>query len=340
MHPAQRVVADIELASGVAEDDGIAQQAVCGSASTRIRRRPAMSSSARGPDAPAVARRVASRHDPTAMNYRHAFHAGNHADCLKHALLLLLLDALRRKETPFAVLDTHAGRGIYDMSAEQAARTGEAARGALRLADVRQGPLGPFLAALRAQGFPARYPGSPALVRAMLRPGDRLACCELHPEDHAALRALFARDAQVAAHRRDAWEAIRALTPFAEKRGLVLMDPPFEQEAEFTRLVAAIAEVNRRFRAGIVAAWYPVKHRAPVRDFHDALRAAGVRDMVAAEMWLREPTDPRRLNGSGLLVVNPPFGFEAAATAVLSALLPLLGPEPGAGVAVVRVAPE
>ncbi len=275
------------------------------------------------------------------MNYRHAFHAGNHADCLKHALLLLLLlDALRRKPAPFAVLDTHAGRGAYDLSAEEAARTGEAARGAGRLADVVDGPLLPFVDALRAAGFPARYPGSPALVRAALRPGDRLVCCELHPEDHAALRTHFARDAQVAVHRRDAWEAIRALTPFPEKRGLVLIDPPFEREDEFTRLVGAIAELNRRFRAGIVAAWYPVKHRAPVRDFHDALRATGVRDMVAAEMWLREPTDPRRLNGSGLLVVNPPFGFEASAQAVLAELLARLGAEAGAGVAVTRVAAE
>jgi 23S rRNA (adenine2030-N6)-methyltransferase len=274
------------------------------------------------------------------MNYRHAFHAGNHADCLKHALLLLLLDALRRKATPFAVLDTHAGRGAYDLSAEEALRTGEAAQGALRLADVQEGPLLPFVAALRAQGFPARYPGSPALIRAALRQGDRLLCCELHPEDHAALRAHFARDGQVAVHRRDAWEAIRALTPFAEKRGLVLIDPPFEQEEEFTRLVDAVAELHRRFRAGILAAWYPVKHRAPVRDFHDALRASGVRDILAAELWLREPTDPRRLNGSGLLVVNPPFGFEAAAQAVLAALLARLGGEDGAGVAVSRVAPE
>ena len=274
------------------------------------------------------------------MNYRHAFHAGNHADCLKHALLLLLLDALKRKDAPFAVLDTHAGRGIYDLAATEAARTGEAARGALRLADVADGPLLPFIEALRAQGFPARYPGSPALIRAALRPQDRLACCELHPEDHAALRAHFARDRQVAVHRRDAYEAIRALTPFPERRGLVLLDPPFEEDAEFDRLAAAIAELQRRFRAGIVAAWYPVKHRAPVRDFHDALRAAGVRDVIAAELWLREPTDPRRLNGSGLVVVNAPFGFEDAARDVLAALLAALESEDGAGVAVTRVAAE
>jgi 23S rRNA (adenine2030-N6)-methyltransferase len=274
------------------------------------------------------------------MNYRHAFHAGNHADCLKHALLLLLLDALKRKEAGFAVLDTHAGRGAYDLSAEEAARTGEAAKGALRLQGIAEGPLAPFVAALAAQGFPARYPGSPALIRAALRPQDRLVCCELHPEDHAALRAHFARDGQVAVHRRDAWEAIRALTPFPERRGLVLMDPPFEQEDEFARLTEAIVELQRRFRAGMLAAWYPVKHRAPVRDFHDALRASGVRDVIAAEMWLREPTDPRRLNGSGLLVVSAPYGFESAAEAVLQALVDALETEPGAGCAVTRVAPE
>lgn len=274
------------------------------------------------------------------MNYRHAFHAGNHADCLKHALLVWLLGALARKPAPFAVLDTHAGRGMYDLSSEEAQRTGEAAKGVLRLAGLRDGPLLPWLDALRAQGFPARYPGSPALVRAALRDGDRLACCELHPEDHAALRAHFGRDRQVAVHRRDAWEAIRALTPFPERRGLVLLDPPFEREDEFARLAEAIAELNRRFRAGILAAWYPIKHRAPVRDFHDALKASPVRDVVAAELWLREPTDPRRLNGSGLLVVNPPFGFEAAAREMLSALLAALETEEGAGVSVVRLVPE
>ncbi|WP_198376459.1 23S rRNA (adenine(2030)-N(6))-methyltransferase RlmJ [Neoroseomonas rubea] len=274
------------------------------------------------------------------MNYRHAFHAGNHADCLKHALLVWLLGALARKPAPFAVLDTHAGRGMYDLSAEEAQRTGEAAKGALRLAEVREGPLAPYLEALHAQGFPTRYPGSPALVRAALRDGDRLMCCELHPEDHAALRAHFARDRQVAVHRRDAWEAIRALTPFPERRGLVLMDPPFEREEEFARLAEAIIALNHRFRAAIVAAWYPVKHRAPVRDFHDALKASAVRDVVAAELWLREPTDPRRLNGSGLLVVNPPFGFEAAAGEMLAGLLAALESEAGAGLSVLRVTPE
>ncbi|HEY4250092.1 MAG TPA: 23S rRNA (adenine(2030)-N(6))-methyltransferase RlmJ [Roseomonas sp.] len=275
------------------------------------------------------------------MNYRHAFHAGNHADCLKHALLIALLRALSRKPAPFAVLDTHAGRGAYDLAAPEAARTGEALRGAARLAGVTEGPLADYAALLRQAGFPACYPGSPALVRALLRPGDRLLASELHPEDHAALRAHFARDPQVAVHRRDAYEAMGALTPFPEKRGLVLIDPPFEQDGEFDRLVEGIRRVNHRFRAGIVAAWYPVKHRAPLRGFHTALAESGVRDILDCALFLREPTDPQRLNGSGLIVVNPPFGFEAAARDILAALLDRLGDgEAGQGIAVTRIVEE
>jgi 23S rRNA (adenine2030-N6)-methyltransferase len=275
------------------------------------------------------------------VNYRHAFHAGNHADCLKHALLIALLRALTRKPAPFAVLDTHAGRGRYDLAATEATRTGEASRGAARLAGIAAGPLADYVALLRDAGFPARYPGSPALVRALLRPGDRLVANELHPEDHAALRAFFARDPQVAVHRRDAYEALGALTPFPEKRGLVLIDPPFEQDGEFDRLAAGIRRVNHRFRAGILAAWYPVKHRAPLRAFQAALAESGVRDILDCALFLREPTDPQRLNGSGLIVVNPPFGFEDAARAILAALLDHLGAgEAGQGVAVTRIVEE
>ncbi|HYF08218.1 MAG TPA: 23S rRNA (adenine(2030)-N(6))-methyltransferase RlmJ [Acetobacteraceae bacterium] len=275
------------------------------------------------------------------MNYRHAFHAGNHADCLKHALLLALLETFHRKPTPFRVLDTHAGRGRYDLAAEEARRTGEWLRGAGRLQGVVDGPLAPFVAAIRAQGFPQAYPGSPALIRAALRPQDALIAVELHPEEHAALRALFAGDRQVAVHRRDGYEALRAFTPFPEKRGLILMDPPFEQEDEFSDLTEAIRAARRKFGAGVMAAWYPIKHRAPVRAFHQAIADGGMRDVVAAELFLREPTDPGRLNGSGLLVVNPPFGFEDAARAILAALLERLGEgEPGQGTALHRVAEE
>jgi 23S rRNA (adenine2030-N6)-methyltransferase len=275
------------------------------------------------------------------VNYRHAFHAGNFADCVKHALLVALLRALAAKDKPFRVLDTHAGIGDYDLAASEATRTGEWRDGIARLDGVTDGPLADYVALVRAAGYPARYPGSPALARALLRPGDSLVLVELHPEDHATLKARFRRDAQVAVHRRDAWEALRALTPFPERRGLVLVDPPFEQEGEFDRLAAAIAELRRRFRAGIVAAWYPIKHRTPVRAFHAALRDAAVPDCLACELTLRHPTDPARLNGCGVLVANPPFGFEQQAATILQALLGRLGRgEDGAAIQVTRVTPE
>ncbi|MBX9698894.1 MAG: 23S rRNA (adenine(2030)-N(6))-methyltransferase RlmJ [Acetobacteraceae bacterium] len=275
------------------------------------------------------------------MNYRHAFHAGNFADCVKHTLLVRLLRALARKPAPFAVLDTHAGIGRYDLAAPEAARTGEWRGGIGRLLDVTDGPLADYVALARAAGAPAAYPGSPVLARALLRPDDRLMCCELHAEDHAALRAQFRGDAQVAVHHRDGWEALRALTPFAERRGLVLVDPPFEREGEFERMAAGIALVAQRFRAAVQACWYPVKHRAPVREFHAALRASGVRDILAAELWLREPTDPQRLNGCGVLVVNPPYRFESEGGTMLAALLDRLGGrERGEGWAMTRIAEE
>jgi 23S rRNA (adenine2030-N6)-methyltransferase len=275
------------------------------------------------------------------VNYRHAFHAGNFADCMKHALLVWLLRALARKPTPFRVLDTHAGLGAYDLSAPEAGRTGEWRRGIGRLLDITEGPLADYVALARAAGAPAQYPGSPALVRALLRPTDHLVCVELHPEDHAALRSRTRGDQQISVHHRDAWEALRALTPFPERRGLVLLDPPFEQEGEFERLADGIALVSRRFRGAVQAAWYPIKHRAPVRAFHHRLREAGLRDLVAAEIWLREPTDPARLNGCGMLVANPPYRFEAEGGTMLAALLDRLGDgEAGQGWATTRIAEE
>jgi len=271
------------------------------------------------------------------MNYRHAFHAGNFADCLKHALLVWLLRALARKQTPFRVLDTHAGIGRYDLDSEEPRRTGEWQQGIGRLMDITDGPLADYVGLVRADGG---YPGSPALAAALLRPGDGLALVELHEQDHATLRALFHRDPRVAVHKRDAFEAVRALTPFPERRGLVLMDSPFEQPGEYERLAAAITEVSRRARGLVQAAWYPIKGRAPVRAFHTALRESGVRDILAAELHLREPTDAARLNGCGLIVVNAPHGFEDAARAMLESLRARLSLEAGAGWSLTRIADE
>jgi 23S rRNA (adenine2030-N6)-methyltransferase len=269
------------------------------------------------------------------MNYRHAFHAGNFADCMKHALLLALLRALQRKPAPVFVLDTHAGAGHYNLAAVPAQRTNEAANGILRLLDHAPSALQDYVATVQRLGL---YPGSPELIRSLLRTDDRLACCETHPEDHALLRRLFRDDRMVAVHQRDAWQALKGLLPPAQKRGLVLIDPPYEEPGEFARVAEGLTVAQSRFPTGVLAAWYPVKHRAPVRALLDSL---SLRDVIAAELLLREPLDPARLNGCGLLIVNPPYQFEQQAHEVLIALLHRLGDgERGEAALVTRLADE
>jgi len=252
------------------------------------------------------------------VNYRHAYHAGNFADCMKHAILLVLLKSLARKPAGFCVLDTHAGCGQYDLSSEEAQKTGEWKNGIGRLLDSEDPALQDYLSAVRDLGL---YPGSPALARHALRPQDQLVACELHPEDVRPLRRLFRDDPRVSIHHRNGYEALRALLPPKDlKRGLVLIDPPFEKLDDFTQCAEAISLIRNRFRAGIVAVWYPIKHRTPVRAFYNALKDAGIRDILACEFLLRPALDPSRLNGCGMLVVNAPFGFEEDAARVLNAL--------------------
>jgi 23S rRNA (adenine2030-N6)-methyltransferase len=272
------------------------------------------------------------------MNYRHAYHAGSFSDCLKHTLLIWLLQALLRKPTPLFVLDTHAGPGFTDLTGGPSARTGEWRRGIGRLLCDPPSPLTDYVDLVDRLGL---YPGSPAIIRALLRPGDRLACCELHPEDHALLHSRYGRDPRVFVHDRDGFEALRALLPPKERRGLVLIDPPYEQPREFARLAAQLRTAHGRFRNGVFAAWYPVKHRTPVRAFHTTMQTSGIRDIVAAELCLREPLDPSRLNGCGMLLVNPPYRFESEIPAILQALLSRLADgEPGAAARLIRLADE
>ena len=272
------------------------------------------------------------------MNYRHAFHAGNFADCMKHAVLVWLLRALARKPAGFGVLDTHAGGGPTDLSSGPAQRTGEWRAGIGRLRDDPPMELADYVGLVGRTSF---YPGSPGLIRALLRPQDRLVCCELHDEDCTALKREYRRDAQVSVHCRDAWEAIGALLPPLQRRGLVLIDPPYEATDEFERVLAGLRTGHARWQRGIFAAWYPIKHRAPVRAFHTALRESGIRDIVAAELWLRELLDPTRLNGCGMVVINPPFRFEAEIAPILQALLSRLGDgDAGAGTAMERLVDE
>ena len=272
------------------------------------------------------------------MNYRHAYHAGNFADCAKHAILVWLLRALARKPAALFVLDTHAGVGRYRLDEGPAAHTMEWRNGIARLLDAPPGPLADYVGLVRDQGL---YPGSPAIIRALMRADDRLACCELHPEDALALRRYFLRDRRVAVHHRDGYEALGALLPPQAGRGLVLIDPPYEATDEFERLLAGLRRGHARFRSGVFAAWYPIKHRAPVRAFHAAIRESVLRDVVAAELVLREPIEPARLNGCGMVVINPPYRFEQEVPALLAALLGQLGAhEPGEGCGLLRLADE
>jgi 23S rRNA (adenine2030-N6)-methyltransferase len=270
------------------------------------------------------------------MNYRHHYHAGNFADCVKHALFIALLRAMLRKETPIFVLDTHAGIGHYDLTAEPARKTGEWESGIGLVMEANVPALADYVGLVDRLGL---YPGSPAIARALLRPGDRLVLCELHDEDAALLRRAFRHDPQVHVHHRDGYEALAALLPPVERRGLVLLDPPFERSDEFTVLAGALDAAWRKFPRGVYTAWYPVKHRPPVRAFFAELTARGMRDVIAAEFLLRRPVDPLRLNGCGLIVVNPPYRFEEEAAAILAALAAVLAPLEGS-VSVSRLADE
>ncbi len=267
------------------------------------------------------------------MNYRHAFHAGNFADVLKHAVLARIVEYLKRKPGAFRVIDTHAGTGLYDLSGDEAQRTGEWRAGIGRLLDAplpepAAALLAPYLDAVRSlnEGGPLRfYPGSPLLTRRLLRESDRLTAIELHPEDGLALKARFAGDWQVRVIALDGWLALGAHVPPKEKRGLVLVDPPFEKEGDFDRLADGLAAAHRRWPGGTYALWYPVKDHAAVRRFRQRLRESGIARIADITLALRPPSPEPRLDGCGMVVVNPPFVLEEEMTAVLPALRDLLG---------------
>lgn len=260
------------------------------------------------------------------MNYRHAFHAGNHTEVFKHAVLTLVLAHLTRKPRPFAVLDTHAGAGAYDLRSDAALRTGEAAAGVGRIFG-RPLAAAPEYAAALAEANPdglAVYPGSPDLVRRALRPRDRLVACELHPDDAAALRWRYRTDPRVGVHERDGFAAVKALLPPPEKRGLVLIDPPYERRDDAASAATAVATGLARFPGGIFCVWYPVKDRA----IGDALAgaAAGWPAALRAE-FLPLPADGVRLAGGGLVLANAPYRIDADIAALVAELEPMLAPD-------------
>lgn len=249
------------------------------------------------------------------MNYRHAFHAGNHADVFKHATLLRLAALLARKETPFAYLDSHSGVGRYDLAGDQASRTDEWREGIGRLWALESAPAAfvgyrEAVAALNPDGALRYYPGSPELMRQALRPQDRLLLNELHPEDGRLLKENMARDRRVAVHQKDGWLLPRALLPVPERRALLLIDPPFEKTDELERCVKAVAEAIGRMRQTVIMLWYPIKDRRQLRRFHAGLQASGAPKLLNVELLIRAADDATRLNGSGLAIVNPPWGLE------------------------------
>ncbi|HEX8665990.1 MAG TPA: 23S rRNA (adenine(2030)-N(6))-methyltransferase RlmJ [Beijerinckiaceae bacterium] len=260
------------------------------------------------------------------MNYRHAFHAGNFADVMKHVLLVRILAHMRRKETPFRAVDTHAGIGLYDLASDEAERTGEWRGGVGRLDEPFSpevedliAPYRAVLAAVRARHGNA-YPGSPLVIRELLRPQDRAVFVELHPEDGAALARRFRRDPLAKVLRLDGWTALHALIPPKERRGVVLVDPPFEEPGELSRLARELAKAFRKWSTGIFLGWYPIKDPAAVEEPAANLAAAAPGKALRIELMIDSPADPDRLNGCGLFVLNPPWTLQAEAEAILPAL--------------------
>jgi len=259
------------------------------------------------------------------MNYRHAYHAGNFADVVKHIALVGVLLHLRKKQTPFAVIDTHAGRGLYDLSGNEAQKTAEADAGIARLAGVR-GDDAPALLAeyLKITRDGSHYPGSPLIAARLLRPQDRLVAIEKHPEEAAVLAHVLQPFARARALRDDGFERLAGLLPPAERRGLVLIDPPYESETDFADAAQAVGATMKRFATGIVLIWFPIKSNAAGDAFCGEALAAGVTKALRVDIALEaQPGDGKeRLTAAGLLMINPPFEFDVEMTRALAAVGP------------------
>ncbi len=265
------------------------------------------------------------------MNYRHAFHAGNPADVMKHATLARVLAYLMRKDAPFRVLDTHSGAGLYDLAGANALRTGEADTGIETLLSADLPPavaelLEPYLDTvrdLRSDGS-RRYPGSPALALALSRPQDRFLFCELHPEERVKLEKRLGDDHRAKVLQQDGYQALGAHLPPRERRGLVLVDPPFEEPGEFHRLVAGLEAAYRRFATGIIMLWYPIKDLQAVDQFRREVANLGLPKTLRVEMDFAEVRSRDTLSGSGLIVVNPPFTLADEMRTILTCISPLM----------------
>jgi 23S rRNA (adenine2030-N6)-methyltransferase len=277
------------------------------------------------------------------MNYRHAYHAGNFADVLKHTVLLALLEALKTKPTPFGIVETHAGSGCYALDGKEAGKTSEYKDGINRLlypdlhASAPQAASLPPLLRRWLDGIVALpgnedglklYPGSPLQAANAMRAEDSAQLCELHPAEATRLRELFHHDPRIHVHHRDGYEALKALLPPKEKRGLVLIDPPYEaQEAEYKLIEQALKAALQRWPTGVFAVWYPIKLRSQVQPFLRGLSRSGARRVLRAELLVHPDDSPLRLNGSGMVILNPPWKLDDALREPLRALARLLSQE-------------
>jgi 23S rRNA (adenine2030-N6)-methyltransferase len=269
------------------------------------------------------------------MNYRHAFHAGNFADVVKHAVLARIVAYLQRKDAPLRFIDTHAGGGLYDLRGAEATRGGEWREGIARVLDAPLAPpardlLAPYLDAVRAcngAGELTAYPGSPALLRRWLRRDDRLTACELEPSAFAMLGRALRGDPRCKAIAIDGWTALSAYIPPKERRGLVLIDPPFEARDEYARLAAALSAAWRKWPTGSYLAWYPIKDAKDATDFVKRLTRLGIGAALRMELIVAAQPETTRLRGTGLIAVNPPWTLEREAKILLPALAGLLSGE-------------
>jgi 23S rRNA (adenine2030-N6)-methyltransferase len=267
------------------------------------------------------------------MNYRHAFHAGNFADVVKHAVLARILVRLGEKPQPFRVIDTHAGAGLYDLTGPDATRTGEWRAGIGRLtgaslaAPVRA-LLGPYLdavAKVNPGGALRHYPGSPLIALGLMRPQDRLIACELEPAAAAALRSHLHADKRAKAIAIDGFMALNAYVPPKERRGLVLIDPPFEQPNEFERLGQCLIDAYRKWATGVYVAWYPRKDLSAVKTLINQIKRSGIAKALLADLDIGN--DATRLTGTGLLIINPPWRLHEELASLLPALADALAQE-------------
>ena len=266
------------------------------------------------------------------MNYRHAYHAGNHADVLKHAVLARIVFYLTQKSKAFAVLDAHAGLGVYDLFGTEAGKTAEWETGvglmSAPFAKEVEALLAPYracIAAVNANGGEQFYPGSPEIILRGLRAGDRLVANELHPDDAATLRLNYSGETRLVATVSDALHVIKAQLPFREKRGLVLIDPPYEDKNETEKVARMLEQGHKRLPTGVFAIWYPVTTEVFVEGFMVAIKALGIGNILRAELRIKQTHEASGLSGSGLLIFNPPYTLESELNLMLPALAQRLG---------------